>query len=199
MKMDLLFATHNAHKVQEIKMLLPKNVNLVSLHDLQYTQDIAETAHTLKENALLKAQHVHKKFNLNCLADDSGLEVEALNGAPGVHSARYAGLQKNDADNNAKLLRELQDKNNRNACFKTVLALIFESKEYLFEGTIQGTILHEKRGEQGFGYDPLFMPLGHDKTFAEMSAFEKNSISHRALAVKKLVLFFTDKLSAGRI
>lgn len=197
--MDLLFATHNAHKVQEIKMLLPKNVNLVSLHDLQYTQDIAETAHTLKENALLKAQHVHKKFNLNCLADDSGLEVEALNGAPGVHSARYAGLQKNDADNNAKLLRELQDKNNRNACFKTVLALIFESKEYLFEGTIQGTILHEKRGEQGFGYDPLFMPLGHDKTFAEMSAFEKNSISHRALAVKKLVLFFTDKLSAGRI
>jgi XTP/dITP diphosphohydrolase len=187
--MKLIFATHNQHKLQEIKLLLPKSIELVSLADLNFTDDIAETGATLKDNALLKARYIYKKFNLNCFADDSGLEVEALNGAPGVYSARYAGLQKNDADNNQKLLLELKDKAKRNACFKTVIALIVNEKEHTFEGVIKGAILTEMKGTQGFGYDPLFKPNGYDKTFAEMSTEEKGKISHRGLAVNKLVDF----------
>jgi len=187
--MKLIFATHNQHKLQEIKLLLPKSIDLVSLADVNFKDDIAETANTLKDNALLKARYIYKKFNLNCFADDSGLEVEALNGAPGVYSARYAGLQKNDADNNQKLLLELKDKAKRNACFKTVIALIVDGKEYTFDGIIEGKILAEMQGKQGFGYDPLFKPNGYKQTFAQMNTEEKSKISHRGLAVNKLVDF----------
>ena len=189
--MKLIFATHNQHKLQEIKLLLPKSIELVSLADINFTKDIAETGSTLKENALLKARYIYNRFNTNCFADDSGLEVEALNGAPGVYSARYAGLQKSDADNNQKLLAELKNKPNRNACFKTVIALIIDGKEYMFEGLIEGTILTELQGTQGFGYDPLFKPTSFDKTFAQMSTEEKSKISHRGLAVNKLVDFLS--------
>ncbi len=189
--MKLIFATHNQHKLQEIKLLLPKSIELVSLADVNFTEDIAETGSTLKDNALLKARYIYHRFHTNCFADDSGLEVEALNGEPGVYSARYAGLHKNDADNNQKLLTELKDKLNRNACFKTVIALIIDGKEYTFEGIIEGIILTEMKGIKGFGYDPLFQPNGYNKTFAEMSTEEKSKISHRGLAVNKLVDFLS--------
>lgn len=189
--MKLIFATHNQHKLQEIKLLLPKSIELVSLDDINFTEDIAETGSTLKDNALLKARYIYDRFHTNCFADDSGLEVEALNGAPGVYSARYAGLQKSDIDNNQKLLTELKDKPNRNACFKTVIALIIDGKKYTFEGIIEGLILTEMKGTQGFGYDPLFQPNGYNKTFAEMSTAEKSKISHRGLAVNKLVDFLS--------
>ncbi|HKC68121.1 MAG TPA: non-canonical purine NTP diphosphatase [Bacteroidia bacterium] len=191
--MKLIFATHNQHKLQEIKLLLPKSIELVSLADVNFTDDIAETADTLAGNALLKARHIYKKFNVNCFADDSGLEVAALNGAPGVYSARYAGLQKNDADNNQKLLAELQNKPNRAACFKTVIALILDGKEHIFEGVIEGEILSKMQGTKGFGYDPLFKPNGYDRTFAQMATHEKSKISHRGLAVNKLVNFLSVK------
>jgi len=187
--MKLVFATHNQHKLQEIKMLLPKSIELVSLADINCTEEIEETAQTLKENSLLKAKYIYEKYKLNCFSDDSGLEVEALNGAPGVYSARYAGLQKNEDDNNQKILTELKNKTNRKACFKTVITLIQDGVEHFFEGVIEGEIVHEKQGTQGFCYDPLFKPAGFDITFAQMSAQEKNRISHRALAVNKLVNF----------
>jgi len=189
--MKLIFATHNQHKLDEIKLLLPKSIELVSLADINFTDDIAETADTLKGNAILKARHIHEKFGVNCFADDSGLEVETLNGAPGVYSARYAGLQKSDANNNQKLLAELKDKSNRKACFKTVIALISAGKEYTFDGIIKGVILTEMHGTKGFGYDPLFKPNGYNKTFAQMSTDEKSKISHRGLAVNKLVDFLS--------
>jgi len=189
--MKLIFATHNQHKLQEIKLLLPKSIELVSLTDLKVTNDIPETGETLQENALIKAKYIYKRFGLDCFADDSGLEVEALNGAPGVYSARYAGLQKSDADNNQKLLAELKDKPNRNACFKTVISLYLNGKTHFFEGVIEGVILPEMQGTQGFGYDPLFKPNGYDKTFAQMSTAEKSSISHRGIAVNKLVDFLS--------
>ncbi len=189
--MKLIFATHNQHKLQEIKLLLPKSIELFSLADINFTDDIAETADTLTDNALLKARHIYNKYNLNCFADDSGLEVEALNGAPGVYSARYAGLQKSDADNNQKLLDELKDKDDRDACFKTVIALIINGKERTFEGVIEGVILTDKHGDKGFGYDPLFKPNGYDQTFAQMTTDEKSKISHRGLAVNKLVNFLS--------
>ncbi len=189
--MKLIFATHNHHKLQEIKLLLPKSIELVSLSDLNFTDDIAETGNTLPENALLKATYIYKRFGLDCFADDSGLEVEALNGEPGVYSARYAGLQKSDADNNHKLLSELKDKPNRNACFKTVIALYFNGKTHTFDGIINGVILSETQGTKGFGYDSLFKPNGYHKTFAQMETAEKSKISHRGLAVNKLVDFLS--------
>jgi len=189
--MKLIFATHNQHKLQEIKLLLPQSINLISLSDINFIDDIAETANTLTDNALLKARHIYNKYKINCFADDSGLEVEALNGAPGVYSARYAGLQKNDTDNNQKLLDELRDKSSRNACFKTVIALIIDGKERIFTGVIEGTILTEKHGDKGFGYDPLFKPNGYNITFAQMTTEEKSIISHRGLAVNKLVNFLS--------
>ena len=191
--MKLIFATHNLHKLQEIKLLLPKSIELISLADIDFHEDIAETADSLTGNALLKARHIYERFNINCFADDSGLEVEALNGAPGVYSARYAGPQKKDEDNNQKLLSELKDRSNRKACFKTVIALIINGEEQIFEGIIEGVILHEKQGTQGFGYDPLFKPNGYSKTFAEISISEKSKISHRGLAVNKLVDFLNQK------
>lgn len=192
--MKLIFASHNKNKVKEIAAILPKNIELVGLDDLNYTQEIDETGATLEENALIKAKHIYEKFNLNCFADDSGLEVEALNNAPGVYSARYAGIEKNDDANMNKLLESLSHKENRKARFRTVIALILNGEEYLFEGIIAGQIINEKKGAKGFGYDPIFAPDGFEKTFAELPSEEKYQISHRALATKKLIGFLNENL-----
>ena len=187
--MQLIFGTHNQNKLKEVKQLVPASIELLSLADINFTDDIEETAPTIEGNALLKAKTIYAKTNVNCFADDSGLLVDALNGAPGVYSARYAGEQKNDQDNIIKLLQELSGKQSRKAHFKTVMALIINGNEYLFEGIINGKIIHEKRGNSGFGYDPIFVPDGYDQTFAELSAEAKNSISHRSIALKKLIAF----------
>ncbi|MGZ3865717.1 MAG: non-canonical purine NTP diphosphatase [Bacteroidia bacterium] len=187
--MKLVFATNNKNKLQEIQMLVPAGVEIISLTDLNCSDEIEETEHTLQGNALLKARYINKKYNLNCFSDDSGLEVEALNGAPGVYSARYAGPEAIADNNIQKLLKELGNNQNRNASFKTVIALVLNGKEHLFEGEIKGQITNEKQGDKGFGYDPIFRPDGHKETFAQMKPQEKNKISHRALAVNKLVDF----------
>jgi XTP/dITP diphosphohydrolase len=187
--MELIFATHNKNKVIEVKSLINQNINLLNLSDINFTDDINETATTLEGNALLKAQTIFKKTNLNCFADDSGLLVDALNGEPGVYSARYAGEKKNDKENIIKVLRNLHGIENRKAQFKTVLALIINGNEYLFEGIMLGKITHEKMGTNGFGYDPIFMPHGYSKTFAELTLEEKSKISHRALALNKMIKF----------
>jgi XTP/dITP diphosphohydrolase len=192
--MKLIFASHNKNKVKEIAAILPKNFELVGLDDLNYTEEIDETGATLEENALIKAKHIYEIFNLNCFADDSGLEVETLNNEPGVYSARYAGIEKNDDANMNKLLENLSHKENRKARFRTVIALILDGKEYLFEGIVNGKIINEKRGEKGFGYDPIFVPNGFEKTFAELPSEEKNQISHRALATNKLIGFLNENL-----
>ena len=188
----IIFASHNKNKAKEIEALLPKNLSLFTLSDLNYFEDIEETGKTLPENALIKARFINNKFSVFCFADDSGLEIEALNGDPGVYSARYAGTEKNDDANMNKVLELMQHITNRNARFVTVIALIKDGKEYLFEGEIKGKISFEKKGANGFGYDPLFIPNGMDKTFAELSKEEKNAISHRAKAVKKLVAFLNE-------
>jgi len=191
--MKLIFASHNKNKVKEVAAILPKHIELVGLHDLNYNEEIDETGATLEENALIKAKHIYEKFNLNCFADDSGLEVESLNNEPGVYSARYAGNEKNDNANMDKLLANLSSHTNKKARFRTVIALIIDGKEYSFEGIITGQIINEKRGAKGFGYDPIFIPDGYTKTFAELNAEEKNLISHRAHAVKQLVEFLSNK------
>lgn len=191
--MDLVFATHNKNKLMEVKSLIPPGINLVSLTDIGCHEDIPETGLTIAENALIKARYIYNKFRLNCFADDSGLEVQALEGAPGVYSARYAGESKSTTDNNKKLLEEMKLKTNRKARFVTVIALLLDGKEQLFEGYAEGTIAYEPRGANGFGYDPLFIPTGYRSTFAEMSAEDKNAISHRAKAMQKLVDFLSAK------
>lgn len=190
MKRKLVFATNNAHKLEEVAAILGDKVELLSLNDIGCQTDIPETAETLEGNALLKSSYIFKNYHLDCFADDTGLEVEALNGAPGVYSARYAGGEGHDAqDNMLKLLHELDGKENRKAQFRTAISLILDGKEYLFEGVIKGEIIKEKRGDSGFGYDPVFMPEGYDRTFAELGNDIKNQISHRALAVQKLCEF----------
>lgn len=189
MKRKLVFATNNAHKLREIKEILNEAFEIVSLKELGIYEDIPETADTLAGNARQKAQYVQEKTGLNCFADDTGLEVDALNGAPGVFSARYAGENATYADNVNKLLQAMQQETNRQARFKTVISLILNEKEYLFEGSVEGSILREKQGEKGFGYDPVFLPAGHSESFAEMSADQKNAISHRGRSVRKLVEF----------
>jgi XTP/dITP diphosphohydrolase len=187
MKRKLVFATNNAHKLEEVAAILGDQVELLSLNDISCQTDIPETAETLEGNALLKSSY---NYHLDCFADDTGLEVEALNGAPGVYSARYAGGEGHDAQANMlKLLHELEGKENRKAQFRTAISLILDGKEYLFEGVIKGEIIKEKRGDSGFGYDPVFMPEGYDRTFAELGNDIKNQISHRALAVQKLCEF----------
>lgn len=185
----LYFASQNKHKIQEINQVLDGKYLVKSAYDLGQTEELEETGNTLESNALQKARFIHQKFKVNCFADDSGLEVESLNNEPGVYSARYAGEQRNANDNMDLLLKKLENKSNRSASFKTVIALIVDDKEYIFEGKIDGEITLEKRGKNGFGYDPVFVPNGHQKTFAEMNPDEKNAISHRAVAVKKLVEF----------
>jgi XTP/dITP diphosphohydrolase len=187
----LVFATNNKHKLKEVQHIISDEVRLLSLADINCYDEIPETADTLEGNALLKARYIKQQYGYDCFADDTGLEVEALNNAPGVYSARYAGEGNDTLANMNKLLREMQGKENRKARFRTVIALIVGDKEYLFEGIINGSILTEKRGGEGFGYDPLFVPDGHTQTFAEMGHELKNQISHRALAVKELATFLS--------
>lgn len=187
--MKLCFATNNKNKLYEIQQLVPASVQLVSLQDIGCTEDIPETEPTIEGNSMLKAAYVFDNYKLACFADDSGLEVDALEGAPGVFSARYAGPACNSEDNINKLLKELKGKENRKAQFKTIITLISENENIQFEGIIRGTISEEKRGEKGFGYDPVFIPEGHSVSFAEMSTEEKNTISHRAIATKKLIKY----------
>lgn len=191
--MKLVFATHNPHKLQEIKAMLPGSILLKGLSEIGLAEEIPETGQTLEENALIKARFVAEKFNVNCFADDSGLEVEALNGEPGVFSARYAGPTKTDADNVHKLLKNMEGKTHRKARFKTVIALIINAETHLFTGEVYGNITLIPKGSNGFGYDPVFMPEGCNSTFAEMAAEEKNRLSHRARAVEKLVAFLNSK------
>ncbi len=191
--MKLLFATNNQHKAQEIQDILNKDYEIISLNDIGFYDEIPETKQTLEENASEKARFIYNKFHIDCFADDTGLEVEVLSNRPGVHSARYAGPQKNSDDNIIKLLYELKYESNRKARFRTIISLIMDEEEYLFEGVVEGSIIDHKRGNSGFGYDPVFIPKGYNKTFAEMSLEEKNMISHRANAIKKLVAFLRKK------
>lgn len=192
--MQLIFATNNPNKVKEIKKVIPKGIDILSLEDAGIHVEIPEPYFTLKENASAKSQTIFKLTNKNCFSEDTGLHIKALNGAPGVHSARYAGEPASDRKNIAKLLQEMSGKTDRQAYFKTVISLIWENKEYWFEGICEGTIIQEKKGEQGFGYDPVFIPDGSRKTFAEMAIEEKNRFSHRKKAVQKLVSFLQDSL-----
>ena len=185
--MKLVFASNNANKIKEIQQLIPASIEIVSLQDIGCTEDIPETAATIEGNAILKANYVTEKYGLNCFADDSGLEVEALNGAPGVYSARYAGEPKNDENNMDKLILALKDESNKKANFKTVICLNLNGVQQLFTGIINGTITDTKTGENGFGYDPIFIAEGLTKTFAELTMQEKSTISHRGIAVKQLV------------
>ena len=189
--MKLIFASHNEHKTTEIRQLLPPDIQLLSLNDLNYHDEIEESAATLEGNAMLKARHVFTLFKLPCFADDSGLEVEALDNRPGVYSARYAGEPKNDDRNIAKLLDDLKGSTNRSARFRTVITLILPTTSLSFEGIIEGEITHEKKGSNGFGYDPVFQPIESSITFAQMSMEQKNTISHRALALEKMISFLS--------
>jgi XTP/dITP diphosphohydrolase len=187
--MKLVFATGNQNKAKEIQILMPKTIQILSLNDINCSEEIPETQATIEGNASQKAFYVFEQYKYNCFADDTGLEVEALGGRPGVLSARYAGESKNANANMDKILQELSGVENRKARFKTVISLIVNGKEELFEGIVNGRIAFDKKGEKGFGYDPIFIPDGSDKTFAEMSLEEKNTVSHRALAVNKLISF----------
>lgn len=189
MKKKLVFATNNKHKLFEVRTLLKGEYEIVGLSDIGCTEDIAETSHSLEGNASLKSAYVFKNFNINCFADDTGLEIEALDGKPGVFSARYAGKDHDFEANLQKVLTELKDKQNRKARFRTSVSLILDGKEYFFEGIVNGVITNDKRGTDGFGYDPIFLPEGYDQTFAEMDLDLKNKISHRGIAVKKLIAF----------
>ena len=187
--MKLVFASNNKNKIAEIQQMLPKEIEILSLEEIGCFDDIPETANTIEENAILKADYVSQKYGYNCFADDTGLEVETLNGAPGVYSARYAGEQKNDNDNMNKLLDALKNNENRKANFKTVIALNLNGKQYLFTGIANGTITEEKKGNKGFGYDPIFLPENHSKTFAEIDQKEKALLSHRGKATAQLIAF----------
>lgn len=192
--MKLVFATNNAHKLSEIRAMLGDDIEVLSLADINCHDDIPETADTLQGNALIKARWVKERYGLDCFADDTGLEVDALGSGPGVHTARYAYPDRHDPEaNTRKLLAELQNKNDRSAQFRTVIALILNGEEHLFEGIVRGAIAPEERGTEGFGYDPVFIPEETGKTFAELGVDVKNRISHRARAVRKLVAFLTQR------
>ena len=191
--MEIIFATHNMHKAEEVRAILGPNFHIKSLPEIG-CPDIPETADTLKGNALQKAQYVVDHSHLNCFADDTGLEIEALDNRPGVYSARYAGEGCSYQDNVLKVLDEMQGITNRKACFKTVIALILDGKQYFFEGRVDGIILPEQHGTDGFGYDPIFQPNGFDQTFAEMGPATKNSISHRGRAMQQLKEFLSSNV-----
>ena len=186
---QLVFATNNPHKLQEVGAKIKGRIKLLSLDDIGCYDDIAETGYTFRENASIKSNYIYHKYHLNCFGDDSGLEIDALNGEPGVYSARYAGKQGDHEANINKVLDKLGFSENRKARFRTVISLIWNEEEHFFEGTVEGTIRHERTGREGFGYDPVFQPDGYDITFAEMSMDEKNKISHRAIAAEKLIAF----------
>jgi len=185
----LVFATNNAHKLTEVKAILEPQFTIISLNELNCNDEIPETADTLQGNALLKATYIHDKFGLDCFADDTGLEITELNGEPGVYSARYAGEDNNSTNNMNKVLKLLENKTNRKACFRTVIALFQGENTIFFDGKINGDIALSPQGESGFGYDPIFIPEGFQLSFAQLSSEEKNSISHRAIAVSKLIDF----------
>ena len=187
--MKLVFASNNKNKIKEIQLLLPDTFQILSLEDIGCTEDIPETADTIEGNAILKANYVTQKYGYDCFADDSGLEVAALNGEPGVLSARYAGEPKNDENNIDKLLANLKDVNNKKANFKTIICLNLKGEQHLFTGIINGQIIEERIGNNGFGYDPIFVADGYQKTFSELSLEEKARISHRGIAVKELITF----------
>ena len=186
---QIVFATNNKHKLEEIRNILDNTLNILSLDDINCHEDIPETGSTIEENALIKARYIKEKYGYDCFADDTGLEIKSLNNEPGVYSARYAGNDHNSEKNMQKVLENLKGKNDRSACFRTCIVLITSNNEYLFEGKIEGEIITEKKGESGFGYDPIFVPDGYTQTFAELGNDIKNKISHRALAVKKLINF----------
>ena len=187
--MKLVFATNNLHKLKEVQEMLSNSIEVLSLKDIGCFEDIEETESTLEGNAKLKADYITKKYGFDCFADDTGLEIEALDGDPGVYSARYAGEHGNAEKNMEKLLIELQNKSNRKGKFRTIIALNLTNKQYLFEGICEGEILNEKTGVKGFGYDPIFKPSNASCSFAEMNSEEKNIISHRGIAIQKLVKF----------
>lgn len=193
MKRKLVFATNNAHKLEEIRAMLNEKVEILSLTDINCHVDIPETADTLEGNAYLKAKYIYTHYGLDCFADDTGLEVEALDGAPGVYSARYAGNGHDSQANMQKLLKKMEEKNNRKAQFRTVISLIEKGEERRFEGVVKGEITTERRGDSGFGYDPIFQPEGFDETFAELGSEIKNKISHRAKAVEALCNYLSQK------
>lgn len=193
MSKKIVFATNNKHKLEEVRGILGASVSVLSLQEIRCFEDIPETADTLEGNALLKASYVKKYYGYDCFADDTGLEIKILNNAPGVYSARYAGEAKDSKANMRKALSELEGKLDRSARFRTVIALLMEGNEYLFEGTVEGNIIESPRGTTGFGYDPVFVPSGYNETFAELGIEIKNKISHRAEAVKKLKTFLDEK------
>ena len=187
--MQIVFATNNLNKLAEVQKMLPNSIELLSLSDINCFDEIDETETTLEGNAKLKADYITKKFGSNCFTDDTGLEVESLNGAPGVFSARYAGAENSSENNMQKLLSKLENKSNRKAQFRTVIALNLDDEQFLFEGICKGEILTNKQGSEGFGYDPIFKPHGFTTSFAEMTSEEKNNISHRGIAIQQLVSF----------
>jgi len=189
--MKLVFATHNLNKFKEVQLLLPKHVELLSLNDINCHEDIPETAETIEENAILKAEYVKTHYGYDCFADDTGLEVKALNGAPGVYSARYAGETKSAQDNLQKLLQEMKGVEDRAARFKTAIALTLEGRQNMFLGICEGTITESPRGEKGFGYDPVFQPNGFTETFAQMSLTQKGEIGHRGKAMRELIAYLS--------
>ena len=189
--MKICFATHNSNKLKEVQEIL-KQFEIFGLDDIGCKEEIPETGSTLVENSKIKAEYVWQTYKISCFADDTGLEVDALNGAPGVYSARYAGDQKNNSANIELLLKNLKSETIRSARFKTVITLILNGEVHLFEGVVEGNITDELKGNEGFGYDPVFIPDGYDRTFAEMSSDEKNAISHRGRAIAKLVDFLND-------
>ncbi|RLD29475.1 MAG: non-canonical purine NTP pyrophosphatase [Bacteroidetes bacterium] len=191
--MQLVFATNNLNKLKEVQSLMPQHIKLLGLKDIGCIEDIPETQNTIKDNAIQKANFVKEHYGYDCFADDTGLEVEVLNGAPGVYSARYAGKQRNDDDNMDKLLQELEKKPNRSAQFKTIIALHIHNELHTFTGICKGEITKTKKGAKGFGYDPIFQPKGYTKTFAELSLEEKNRIGHRGKAVRLLVQSLNSK------
>jgi len=189
MPLQLVFATNNRHKLEEVSAKIDSGIQLLTLEDIGCNEDIEETGSTFEENASIKSRYIYNKYQLNCFGDDSGLIVDALNGEPGVYSARYAGEHGNHPANIGKVLEKLKQVENRKARFKSVISLIWNGGEYFFEGVVEGTIRHQPAGNSGFGYDPIFQPDGYDITFAEMSLEEKNKFSHRARAVEKLIKF----------
>jgi len=190
--MKLIFASRNENKFLEIEKIIPKKIQLGNLNELNFYDEIPENEETIEGNATIKAEFIHSKFGVNVFADDTGLEVEVLNGKPGVHSARFAGIECDSNKNINKLLELLENKKNRKARFKTIIVLIFKQQFYQFEGTVNGEILFDRKGKNGFGYDSIFKPKGFDKSFAELSIDIKNKISHRAIAMSKLIDFIKE-------
>ena len=192
--MKIVFATNNPNKLAEIRQLMPEGIEILSLKDINCLQELPETSETLEDNAAQKAYYVYDNYGHNCFSDDTGLEIEVLDGRPGVYSARYAGPECRAEDNIQKILAEMKGEENRDASFRTIISLVIDGREFQFEGQIEGQIIPEKWGDQGFGYDPIFLPDGYEESFAQMTLEEKNIISHRGLAVKKLIQFLQKRV-----